>query len=47
MALLAMGDEIKPGMRAAVDHDPARVDAFLQPKLSQRLTETVGPDGMK
>ena len=45
MALFAMGDEIKPGMRAPVDHDPGRVDAFLQPKLGQRLAETVGADG--
>ena len=45
MALLAMGDEIKPGMRAPVDHDPGRVDAFLEPKLGQRLTEAVGADG--
>ena len=45
VAVLAMGDEIKPGMSAAVDHDPARVDAFLEPKLGQRLAETVGADG--
>ena len=45
MALLAMGDEIKPGMSAAVDHDPGRVDAFLEPKLGQRLAESVGADG--
>jgi len=32
-------------MGAAVDHDPARVDAFLQPELGQRLTEAVGADG--
>ena len=45
VALRAMGDEIKPGMSAAVDHDPARVDALFKPKLSQRLAETVGADG--
>src|SRR5580658_9039488 len=28
MALRAVGDEIKPGMSAAVDYDPAGVDAF-------------------
>src|SRR5262249_33318860 len=30
--------------RAAVDDDPARVDALFQPKLGQRLTETVSAD---
>ncbi len=44
MALRAVGDEIEPGVRAAIDHDPARVDALFEPKLGQRLAETVGPD---
>src|ERR1700722_3976426 len=44
MAFGAVGDEIKPGVSAAVNHDPARVDALFKPKLSQRLTETVGAD---
>ena len=45
MALVAVADEIKPGVSAAIDHDPARVDALLKPKLGQRLAETVGADG--
>src|SRR6185437_6667079 len=45
MALRPMGDEIEPGMRAAVDRDPTRVDAFAEPELGQRLAETVGADG--
>ena len=44
MALGAMGDEIEPGVGAAVHHDPARVDALLKPKLGQRLAEAVGAD---
>ena len=44
VALLAVGDKIKPGVSAAVDHDPGRVDALFKPKLGQRLTEAVGAD---
>src|SRR5271165_1588903 len=42
--LRPMGDEIESGMRAAVDDDPARVHALLQPQLGQRLSEPVGAD---
>ncbi len=45
MSVGAVGDEIEPGVGAAVDHDPARVDALLQPQLGQRLPEGVGADG--
>ena len=45
MAVLAVADEIKPGVSAAIDHDPGRVDALLEPKLGQRLAELVGADG--
>ena len=41
----AVGDEIEPGVGAAVDDDPARVDALLEPKRSERLTERVSSDG--
>jgi len=44
VALVAVGDEIKPGMSAAVDNDSARVDAFVQPKLGQGLAESIGAD---
>ena len=45
MAVLAVADEIKPGVSAAIDHDPGRVDALFEPKLGQRLAELVGADG--
>ena len=47
MAFRAVGDEIEPGVRAAVDHDPACVDAFVEPELGQRLAEPVGAHGGK
>ena len=40
-----MGDERKPGVSAAVDHDAARVHPLAHPELDQRLSETVGADG--
>ena len=45
MSFGAVGDEIEPGVGAAVDDDPARVDALLEPKRSERLTERVRADG--
>ena len=45
MTIRTVGDEIEPGVSAAVDRDPARIDAFAEPELGQRLAETVGADG--